>query len=78
MAKLTASAERALSIIAHLSMASRFDKDVEGMTGFLEFYKKRLSRQDKEVFKRFDELCKQAAKDLVKMLEQDLKAKDGQ
>lgn len=78
MAKLTASAERALSIIAHLSMASRLDKNVLGMTGLLEFYKKQMSRQDMEVFERFDELCKQAARDLGKMLEQDLKAKDGQ
>lgn len=78
MARLSASAERALSIVAHLSMAISIGRDIPDMAGFPEFYKKQMSRQDMEVLERFDELCKQAYRDLAKMLERDMKAKDGQ
>ncbi|BCB26464.1 hypothetical protein SKTS_13500 [Sulfurimicrobium lacus] len=76
MAKLSAGAESALSVIAHMAMANQLGKNVPGMADFPEFYKKQMSRQDRDVIDQFDRLCKQAYRDLAKMLKQDL-AKDG-
>jgi hypothetical protein len=72
--RLSVSAEHALSVLAHVGMANRLDKEVSGMAGFSEFYKKQMTAADRAIWSRFDELCRQAYRDLVRLMEQDKKS----
>ncbi len=71
--KLSAGAERALSVIAHIAMARNIAKEVEGYQGFDEYYLKKIAAADRAIYARFNDLCRQAYKDLSKMMEQDVK-----
>lgn len=71
MAKQSAAVEHALSVIAHVAMATDMSKKVAGMKGFRTFYVNQLSANDKAILRRFEELTKQAYADAVKMLEKD-------
>ncbi|MEY4593568.1 MAG: hypothetical protein RIR18_2463 [Pseudomonadota bacterium] len=77
MAKFSAATDHALSVIAHVSMAQGMTKNVKGMDGFAEFYKKQMPPKDKEVMRRFEAFCQKAHVDLSKMLQQELQS-DGQ
>ena len=72
--KLSASAEHALSVIAHLAMAKDLAKNVPGMEKFGEFYLKNIDVKDRAVYARFNDLCRQAYKDLAKLMAEDRKA----
>lgn len=72
MAKVSAAAQRALSIVAHASMARQLDKDVfakQGHSGFYEFWKKQLTAADRAILDEFGRLQRQAYADMAKMLE---------
>lgn len=75
--KLSAPAERALSVIAHIAMARDMAKNVPGMERFGEFYLKNIDAKDRAVYARFNDLCRQACRDLAKALEDDQKAGNG-
>lgn len=72
--KLSASAEQALSAIAHVAMAQDLEKKVGGMAGFGDFYLKQLKANDRAIYERFIELSQQALKDFSAMLGKDMKA----
>lgn len=77
MAKISASTEHALSVIAHLAMAKDMSKNIEGMKGFYTFYQDQLSAGDKKIVERFGELCHQAYADLAKLMANEI-GRDGQ
>lgn len=77
MAKLSAATENALSVIAHIMMAHQLAKDVEGMSGFSDFYRKQMPAKDREILKHFERLSKQAYRDLANALKKDEQANDG-
>ncbi len=74
MAKISAATDHALSVIAHLAMASDLSKNVKGMEGFRDFYQKQLPAQDKAILRRFGSLCEIANSAFIKAFEQDLKS----
>jgi catalase len=76
--KLSAAAEQALSVIAHIAMAKDMAKNVRGMEKFGDFYLKNIDAKDRAVYARFNDLCRQAYKDLARMMADDIKAGDGQ
>lgn len=76
MAKVTAAAQRALSIVAHASMAMQFDKEVfakqtVGGCSFYEFWKKQLTAADLAILDEFGRLQRKAYADMAKMLKED-------
>jgi hypothetical protein len=74
MAKVNAAAQRALSIVAHASMAMQLDKDVFaklGDRGFYDFWKKSLTASERAVLDEFGRLQRQAYADMAKMLKED-------
>ncbi len=73
MAKLSASAEHALSVVAHASMAKDMAKNVEGMGGFYEFWLKEQTPKDREIVESYIKLSKLAYKDFTSMLAKDMK-----
>lgn len=73
MAKLSASAEHALSVVAHASMAKDMAKNVEGMGGFYEFWLKEQTPKDREIVESYIKLSKLAYKDFTAMLAKDMK-----
>ena len=75
--KLSASAEQALSVIAHIAMAKDMAKNVKGMDRFGDFYLKHLDAKDRAVYARFNDLCRQAYKDLARVMEEETKAGNG-
>lgn len=83
MAKVPAAAQRALSIVAHASMAMQLDKDVfakQNAGGFYEFWKKSLAAAELAILDEFGRLQRKVYADMAKMLEKDVdrrKAVDG-
>lgn len=75
--KLSAGAERALSVIAHVAMARNMEKEIPGLKAFGEYYLKQISPADRAVYARFNDLCRQAHRDLAKLLEQDMEKANG-
>ncbi|MDT3668992.1 MAG: hypothetical protein ROZ37_01515 [Aromatoleum sp.] len=74
MAKVSAAAQRALSIVAHASMARQLDKEVfakSGAAGFFEYWKKQLTAADRAILDEFGRLQRQAYADMAKILEKD-------
>ena len=76
--KLSAAAEQALSVIAHIAMAKDMAKNVPGMEKFGDFFLKNIDAKDRAVYARFNDLCRQAYKDLARLMEEDIKAGNGQ
>lgn len=73
MARLSASAEHALSVVAHASMAKDMAKNVEGMGGFYEYWLKEQTPKDREIIESYLKLSRRAYKDLAAMLAKDIK-----
>jgi len=76
--KLSVAAEQALSVIAHVAMAQDMAKNVSGMEKFGDFYLKNIDAKDQAIYARFNDLCRQAYKDLARLVEEDIKAGNGQ
>ena len=64
-------------MIAHVAMAKDMSKNVPGMEKFGDFYLANIDTKDRAVFARFNDLCRQAYKDLARLMEEDIKAGDG-
>lgn len=77
MAKLSAATEQALSVIAHVMMANQLAKNVKGMSGFSDFYRKQMPVKDREILTHFEKLSKCAYRDLANMIQQDEQANNG-
>ena len=69
--RISDSAEAALSVIAHVAMAREMARNVEGMSGFYEFYVKRMPAKDLAVLAFFDDLRRSAWQDLCKLIKED-------
>ncbi len=54
-------------------MARNIAKEVEGLQGFDEYYLMTLPAADRAIYDRFNELCRQAHKDMGQMMKQDAK-----
>lgn len=77
MPKLSAATEHALSIIAHAVMAKGMASNVEGFSGFYEFWLKEQTLKDREIVEAFTKLSTQARKDFSAMLAKDMKGSNG-
>lgn len=77
MAKLSASAGHALSVVAHALMAKGISVNVEGMSGFYEFWLKEQTPKDREIVDAFLKLNQTARKDFSAMLAKDMKGGNG-
>lgn len=77
MAKLAASTKHALSVVAHALMAKGLAVNVEGMSGFYEFWLKEQTPKDRDIFDAFLKLNETARKDLTAMLAKDMKGSNG-
>lgn len=77
MAKLSISTEHALSVVAHAVMAKEMDSNVEGFSGFYDFYLKDQAPKDREIIKQFLKISTQARKDFSAMLARDMKGSNG-
>lgn len=75
--KLSVAAERALSVIAHIAMARDMAKNVPGMDKFGDSYLKNIDMKDRAIYARFNDLCRQAYKDLATAIAEDIKAGNG-
>lgn len=74
MAKVTAAAQHALSIVAHASMAMQIDKEVfakQNAGGFYDFWKKQLAAADRAILDEFGRLQRKAYADMAEMLKDD-------
>lgn len=77
MAKLSAATRHALNIIAHAAMARDLDKNVfqkqHGVKGFYESWLKQNTAADRAIIADFEKLCRDANKEMVRLLAQDVK-----
>jgi hypothetical protein len=72
MAKLSASTEHALSVVAHALMAKGMQANVAGMSGFYDFWLKEQTSKDREIVEQFKRLSNAARSDLASMLKKDI------
>ncbi len=77
MAKISASVEHALSIVAHALMCKGMAKNVSGMESFYDFWLKEQTPKDREILNAFQKLSTTARKDFSAMLANDLKGING-
>ena len=68
---LSSATVEALDVIAHVIMADGLAKNVEGMAGFGQFYRSKLTHRDQKIIARFEALCHKAHQDLAQAFEQD-------
>ena len=52
-------------------MAESIAKKVEGMEGFADFYRSKIPQSDKDILLQFEQMCRQAYRDLADLIGRD-------
>jgi len=67
-------AEEVLTVLAHVHAAAEISKNVEGCSGFFDFYlANALTDRQLAIWKTFQQTCDRTRADIVKLLEKEKK-----
>jgi hypothetical protein len=67
----TAATQEVMDLIAHISIASEIDRNVEGMKGSLDHYLKSLTPRQRVMWRHFQNTAKRVREDVLKLMEAD-------
>jgi D-alanyl-D-alanine dipeptidase len=66
-----AETQEAMELIAHITIASDFDRNIEGMKGSLDCFLKKLTPRQRAMWEHFQKTAKRVREDLMAMMKAD-------